>query len=177
MEIKEPKFREGQKVIYVEDGSIYTVESINSYSFKQNELFISDLEARMPKQLLKNKAKIKNPKDEVWYVKSLFFAYLLLGDYGLFSKTLYNATADKYSKTKLLKLVEHADTKIKDRQEAEEKERKKKSRENHNKERFTDKGKNIKNAINTKGITKTKSVTSTGVQLVSLHKVKYLPPQ
>ena len=37
MEIKEPKFREGQKVIYVEDGSIYTVESINSYSFKQNE--------------------------------------------------------------------------------------------------------------------------------------------
>ena len=37
MEIKEPKFREGQKVIYVEDRNIYTVESINSYSFKQNE--------------------------------------------------------------------------------------------------------------------------------------------
>lgn len=37
MEIKEPKFREGQKVRYVKDRNIYTIERINSYSFIQNE--------------------------------------------------------------------------------------------------------------------------------------------
>lgn len=37
MEIKEPKFIEGQKVRYIEYGDIYTVVEINRYSFSGNE--------------------------------------------------------------------------------------------------------------------------------------------
>lgn len=37
MEIKEPKFKPGQRVRDLEDGDIYTVESINSYRFMQDE--------------------------------------------------------------------------------------------------------------------------------------------
>ena len=44
MEIKEPKFREGQKVRDIEDGDIYTVVEINRYSFSGNEYWY-ELEA------------------------------------------------------------------------------------------------------------------------------------
>ena len=37
MEIREPKFKCGDKVINLEDGNAYTVESINDYKFMQDE--------------------------------------------------------------------------------------------------------------------------------------------
>lgn len=37
MKIREPKFKVGDKVRDIEDGDIYTVESINSYRFMQDE--------------------------------------------------------------------------------------------------------------------------------------------
>lgn len=108
-----------------------------AHAFIKNEIFITDLLPKMTSESRKEVAKEKNPKNLVGYVKSLFFAYLLIGDYGLFSKTLYDKTADTYSKTRLLGLVEHAKDKIKKRQEEEEKERKKRVREKTNNERFT----------------------------------------
>lgn len=131
-----------------------------AHAFIKNDIFIKDLESKMTKESVKNVAKEKNPKNLVGYVKSLFFAYLLLGDYGLFSKTLYDNTAEKYSKTKILRTVDHAKDKIRDRQEAEEKERKKRNREKNNSERFS-LGRQASAATTpTKGINKTKSVTS-----------------
>ena len=47
-----------------------------AHSFNKNGLFISDLESKMSRQALRHKATVKNPKDDIWYVKSLFFAYL-----------------------------------------------------------------------------------------------------
>ena len=49
-----------------------------AHSFKKNNLFIRDLEPKMSQKALKEKADVRNPKDNVWYVKSLFFAYLFL---------------------------------------------------------------------------------------------------
>ena len=43
MQIKDPKFKEGQKVRDIEDGDIYTVIEINRYSFLVNEYWY-DLE-------------------------------------------------------------------------------------------------------------------------------------
>lgn len=131
-----------------------------AHAFIKNELFITDLTPKMSKEAVKNVAKEKNPKNLVGYVKSLFFAYLLIGDYGLFSKTLYKHNADKYNRTKLLKLVDHADTKIKDRQEADEKERKKQKRNKVNADRFTDRDIRTKSSSAIKGIGKTKIVGS-----------------
>lgn len=132
-----------------------------AHAFIRNKIFITDLTPRMSKQAVSTVAKERNPKDLVGYVKSLFFAYLLINDYGLFSKTLYEHTAEKYDKTKLLKLVEDADEKIKARQEAEEKDRKKRQRDKANSERFV--GRDIKsnNTSPSKGITKTKTVNTT----------------
>lgn len=65
MEIKEPKFREGQKVKYVEDRNVYTIESINSYSFKRNEYSYNLLErlCTLPESALE--LYIEKPKS-VW---------------------------------------------------------------------------------------------------------------
>lgn len=132
-----------------------------AHAFIKNNIFITDMTPKMSKEAVRNVAKEKNPKNLVGYVKSLFFAYLLIGDYGLFSKTLFDHNAEKYSKTKLLKLVDHADDKIRNRQEAEEKQRKKRNREKENSERFIDRKIGTKNSSPTKGISKTKTVSST----------------
>lgn len=141
-----------------------------AHAFIKNNIFITDLESKMTKESVKNVAKEKNPKNLVGYVKSLFFAYLLLGDYGLFSKTLYDKTAEKYSKTKLLKNIEHAKDKIKDRQDTEEKERKKRNREKENSNRFSTRQASSTSS-KTRGISKTKSVGKIGTTK-SVKKVK-----
>lgn len=133
-----------------------------AHAFIKHDLFIKDLTTKMSKLAVKEKAKEKNPGNLVGYVKSLFFAYLLMGDYGLFSKTLYSYNAEKYNKSKLLKLIDHADNKIKARQEAEDAERKKRKREKANEERFTNRNITTSSTKPTLGIKKTKSVGTVG---------------
>lgn len=129
------------------------------HAFIKNDLFIKDLLPKMSKEAIQNIAKEKNPKNLVGYVKSLFFAYLLMGDYGLFAKTMYDKVGESYNKSKLLKEVEHASEKIKKRQEEEANLNRKKKREKHNEERLKT-GENIVNNI--KNIGTVKKVSSTG---------------
>ena len=86
-----------------------------AHSFKKNGLFIDDLSPKMSKQALKDKAKVRNPKDDVWYVKSLYFAYLAMVKYNLFSKPMY-AGCEKYKKENLLRKITQAETKVAQRQ-------------------------------------------------------------
>ena len=98
-----------------------------AHSFIKNELFIEDLKPKMAKEAVKKVAKEKNPKNDVWYVKSLFFAYLAIEKYGLFSKVKYSGmNYEKYDKKKLLSKITQAEIKIKDRQNAAEELRKNK---------------------------------------------------
>lgn len=69
MEIKEPKFREGQKVRYVEDGNIYTIECVNSYSFKKDEYSYNILERLCTLQESNLELYIEKPKT-VWDLKN-----------------------------------------------------------------------------------------------------------
>lgn len=76
MQIKDPKFKEGQKVRDIEDGDIYTVESINSYRFIQNEYWYN-LEEHlcvMPESALE--LYIEKPKS-VWDLKEDDTYYLI----------------------------------------------------------------------------------------------------
>ena len=107
-----------------------------AHAFIENKIFIEDLLSKMSREARKKVAKEKNPGNLVGYVKSLFFAFLLIGDYGLFSKTLYDKTAESYSKNKLIKDIEDAKDKVRKRQEEEEKLRKK-NRKEKQKERST----------------------------------------
>ena len=92
-----------------------------AHSFIKNKLFIEDLKPRMSKQAIKSVAKIRNPKDEVWYVKSLYFAYLAMERYNLFSRIMFSNHSKKYDKKELLRKVMQAEDKVKLRQSEQEK--------------------------------------------------------
>ena len=94
------------------------------YAYKSNGLFIKDLEPRMSKLALKQPAKIKNPRNEVGYVKTIYYAYLEMKRNDLFQKGRWENRASKYSKSVWNTTVAHADDKIKDAQELQEAKRK-----------------------------------------------------
>ena len=100
-----------------------------AHAMKKNDMFIKDLEPRMAKKALKEVGKEKNPKDEVGYVKSIFFAYLLMKNYGLFAKVQFESYAKPYNKKELLNTVTQAEEKIQARIDAGEDLRKEKSAE------------------------------------------------
>lgn len=89
-----------------------------THAFIKNDLFIKDFTDKMSKKAVKERAKEKNPAEQVGYVKSIYFSYLIMSKRGLFSKTRY---VDKYSESALKREIMHADKKIKERQEAAEK--------------------------------------------------------
>lgn len=104
-----------------------------AHSFKVNNLFIKDLESKMVTAALKDVAKIKNPKDSVWYIKSLYFAYLSMERYNLFNRNILNQHGKKYNKRELLSQITHATEKIEARQKAQEDlEKKKRLEKNKN---------------------------------------------
>lgn len=102
------------------------------HAWNEAGLLIKSLMPKLPKEALKKKAVVKNPKDEIMYVKSLYFAYLIMKSKGLFLKVNYQRSL-KFNAKDMLSRIEHASDKILDRQEAEEKlkaeERKKKREE------------------------------------------------
>lgn len=87
-----------------------------AYSFIKNKIFITDLIPKMSREAVKNPAKIKNPKNLVGYVKSLYFAYLTMKKYGLFNKIAFEANSSSYNKKILLNEITPADVKIENRQ-------------------------------------------------------------
>jgi hypothetical protein len=94
------------------------------YAYKSNGLFIKDLEPRMSKLALKQPAKIKNPRNEVGYVKTIYYAYLEMKRNDLFQKGRWENRASKYNKSVWNTTVAHADDKIKDAQELQDAKRK-----------------------------------------------------
>lgn len=154
---KSPSLRDYYVRFYSNDPAFaYTF----GHAFIKNDIFIKDLESKMIKEVVTTVAKEKNPKNLVGYVKSLFFAYLLIGDYGLFSKSLYDKSGEKFSKSKLLKEVEHAKDKIRKRKEEEEKKRKQERRERSNGQRFNNRDTSTDTTKSSRKIMKTKIVSS-----------------
>lgn len=104
-----------------------------AHAFNKNNLFIKDLESRMIPKCLKDRAIEKNPKDEVGYVKSLYFAYLEIKDQGLLLKQLWKSKAKPYDKKVWDREVRHTFDVVEERQKLGEqiaaKERREKKRE------------------------------------------------
>lgn len=87
-----------------------------AHAFKENKLFIKDLESKMSKRALKEKAVMRNPKDEIGYVKSIYFSYLQIKRLNLFNKNRWTGMSEKYSKSVWHALIQHADDKIQNQQ-------------------------------------------------------------
>lgn len=86
-----------------------------AHAFLKNDMFIKELSDKMSKKAIKEKADEKNPHNIVGYVKSLYFAYIIMNRKGLFNKNKYNETFNlKALKVKIM----NADDKIRLRQEA-----------------------------------------------------------
>ena len=60
-----------------------------AHAFKKNKLTIKDLESKMSKEALMKPAREKNPQDTIGYVKTLYFAYIVMNEKGLFVPSLY----------------------------------------------------------------------------------------
>lgn len=96
-----------------------------AYTFKSHKMFIEDLTPKAMKSSLTQKPTVTNPNNTIFYCKSLYFAYLIAKDKGLFAKGKY---LDKYDKKRILDMVEDTESKVERRQElgqkAEKEERK-----------------------------------------------------
>ena len=88
------------------------------HAYNQAGLFFSDLSNRMSKISLKQKAVERNPQDVVGYVKSIYFAYLIIKSRKLFDKINYK---DAYSDKALQRAVKHAEDVVEEIRLAEEK--------------------------------------------------------
>lgn len=107
------------------------------HAFVKNDMFFKEFSNKMSNKALKNRAVEKNPHDITGYVKSLYFAYILMSRRGLFNKLKY---VENYNKRVLDTKIMDADKKILLRQEGaanlakknkEEKERNKTSRRDY----------------------------------------------
>ena len=90
-----------------------------AYSFIKNDLFIEDLESKMDKRARKDPATNRNKKNEIGYVKSIYFCYLIMQMRNLFNKDVFENSARKYQKNILLQMVDHSSTNMIKRKQAE----------------------------------------------------------
>ena len=127
-----------------------------AHAFIENKLFINDLEEKMSKEAVKKTAKEKNPKNEVGYVKSLYFAFLYIKSKGLMTKVQFNSNKT-WKKKDMLNKIMYASDKIEARQYAAEK-------LSISKKNTQSKAKSIQNQRGTSGsniISSSKSVSTT----------------
>ena len=87
-----------------------------AHAFNKHNMFIKDLTPKMSQLALKQRAMERNPKDELGYVKSIYFAFLEIKQHSLFNKARWEG-AKTYNKRVWNDTVTHADDKVKDRQE------------------------------------------------------------
>lgn len=92
-----------------------------AHAFIKNEIFIEELVPKMTKRAVKDVAKEKNPENIVGYVKSIYFAYLIMLKYSLFEKANYSTQGKKFTTKELLSDVMDASKKVALRQEEGEK--------------------------------------------------------
>lgn len=93
-----------------------------AHAFIKNGMFLDSFKDKMSKEAVKQNADEKNPTNQVGYVKSLYFAYLIMNQRGLFNKILY---VERYVERNLKSMVMDASEKITRRQQEGENLRKK----------------------------------------------------
>ena len=86
--------------------------------FSENDLFIPELKRKMSTKALKEEPKEKNPNKVIGYVKTLYFAYIIMQERGLNKLNKFKAESAPLNVPFLLKNIMDADEKINDRQEA-----------------------------------------------------------
>lgn len=92
-----------------------------THAFHKNDLLIKDLTPRISKTALRKNADERNRDNQIGYVKTFYFAYLIMENKNLFSKIRLDSMAQPYDKRILLDSVEDQETKVSERIEAKPK--------------------------------------------------------
>lgn len=140
-----------------------------AYVFKENSLFIDSLAPKMSKKAIKKSPNERNPYKQVGYVKSLYFAYLIMKSKGLNKKDRFESEAKRFSVAALLRTVETADKKIEDREAEGAKQSKLKAAEKKKEQQETD---NIKVAKKTENSLAVKKTPNAKIVKSTIKKVK-----
>lgn len=80
-----------------------------AYTFKSHKMFIEDLAPKALKMSLTTKPTVTNPNNQIFYCKSLYFAWLIAKEKGLLAKEKYT---EKYDRKRLLDQIEETRSKI-----------------------------------------------------------------
>lgn len=139
-----------------------------AYTFKKNDMFITELSSKMSKKALKDKPKITNSTLEIGYVKSIYFAYILMNQYRLFEKIYFEMNAIKMSTkqifSEIIKNTEDADKKIDDRERlGAEVEKKKKNKSLSNSKKQSPVRTSHTPDLETRGVSVTKTAVKSGL--------------
>lgn len=134
-----------------------------AYAFMQKDLFIKDLNSRLSKYTRQTPAIERNPENQINYVKSFYFAYLIMINKNMFLKVRLDSVAENYSKGKLLDNVMDADAKIEQINQGKKDKKKPKKTpdlpdENHGDDRI----KTITKSKKSEHITKVKTIGKVG---------------
>lgn len=78
----------------------------------QHDMFITDLYQKASREAIKKSADIKNPKDELGFVKSLTFAFLIMLNKSLFMKSMYTTYGQKYNPNTLKQSIMSSEDKL-----------------------------------------------------------------
>ena len=88
-----------------------------AHVFVDKEYFIPELKSKMSREALTTAPSEKNPNNDVGYVKTIYFAYLLMENRKLNKLNRFEAEAQPLYPKNLLNDITPADEKINDRQE------------------------------------------------------------
>lgn len=100
----------------------------HAHAYLKQGLLFEDMSSKLPKESLRNVAKERNPKDEIGYIKSIYFTYMIMLQRNLFGKVSYR-TAKIYNKKEVLNNVMACEEKAQLRQSEESKMKAEKRRE------------------------------------------------
>lgn len=100
-----------------------------AHTFEKKGLFINELKPKMSKLANRKDAKEKNPRDDIGYIKSIYFAYLTIKRSGISNIDRFTAEAKNLNFKTLLNDIEDADKKIDAREEAGKKKTHQKAKE------------------------------------------------
>jgi len=143
-----------------------------AHAFIENDIFIKDLVSKMSNEAVKQVAKVKNPKNIVGYVKSIYFAYLIMKNRGLFKKQYFKTYGVNYNKKDLLNRIEHASVKVEKRKEAGELKNKKKKIEATKATNNKESVKNKDSVKSNKGIVQATKVVKNVLTSVTSKRIK-----
>lgn len=132
-----------------------------AYAFMKKDLFIKDLKTKLSKYTRETPASVRNPENQVSYVKSFYFAYLIMLNKNMFLKVRLDSVAENYSKGKLLSEVMNSDEKIEQVNEGKkDKKKPKKAPELPEDSSTTETNKNVKKSKQVPLISKTGTIKS-----------------